>query len=97
MEGLGNPANVSAFGWKQAEVDGVLAKINGFLTARAAYKDSDSTKNRLAKDDAEKEAKQAMREFANTSIRYNPLMRSEDKLVYGIRPADHTPTPRRGA
>jgi hypothetical protein len=50
-----------------------LAKTGGFLTARAAYEGSDSAKSCLAKDGAEKEAKQAVWEFANTSIRYNPL------------------------
>jgi hypothetical protein len=91
--GLENQANVTAFGWKQAEVDGALAKIDAFLTARAAYEDNDSSKNRLVKDEAKEDAKQAMRDFANSSIRFNKLMRPEDKLVYGIRPADHTATP----
>ncbi|MDR0636772.1 MAG: hypothetical protein LBF87_06810 [Treponema sp.] len=93
QEGLGTPANVTAFGWKQAEVDKTVTKIDGFLTARAAHKEDNSTKNRVAKDEAKKEAQEAMREFANTSIRYNSLMRPEDKLVYGIRPAEHTTTP----
>jgi hypothetical protein len=91
--GLENTANVAAFGWKQAEVDETLVKVDGFLTARAAYEETDSTKNRMAKDEAREDAKQAMRDFANTSIRYNKLMRPEDKMVYGIRPADHTSTP----
>jgi hypothetical protein len=70
-----------------------LAKINGFLTARKSYEDINSTKNRVAKDEAKKEAKQAMRDFANTSIRYNSLIWTKDKLVYGIHPANHTATP----
>ncbi|MDR2418855.1 MAG: hypothetical protein LBD79_07350 [Treponema sp.] len=90
--GLEKPANVSAFEWKQAEVDGTSAKINSFLTARTTYEDTNSTKNRLAKDEAKDEAKSAMRDFANTSIRYNKLMQPEDKLVYGIHPTDHTST-----
>ena len=92
-EGLGTPTNVTAFGWKQAEVDRTVTKIDGFLAARLAYKETNSTKNRLAKDEAKKEAKQAMREFANTSIRYNTLIRPEDKLTYGIYPVDRTATP----
>jgi hypothetical protein len=91
--GLGISANVTAFGWRQAEVDGARGKIDGFLTARTAYKDTNSSKHRLIKDEAKEEAKRAMRDFANSSIRYNPLVRPEDKLVYGIRPADHTMTP----
>jgi hypothetical protein len=91
--GLENTANVTAFGWKQKEVDATLDKIDGFLTARTAYEDDNSTKNRLIKDEAKTAVKKAMRDFANSSIRYNSLMKPEDKLVYGIFPADHTHTP----
>jgi hypothetical protein len=91
--GLESAENVAAFGWKQAEVDGVLVKLDAFLTARTAYEDVNSTKNRMAKDEAKEDAKESMRDFANTSIRYNKLMRPEDKLVYGVRQADHVPTP----
>jgi hypothetical protein len=91
--GLGNPATVTAFDWKQAEVTETLAKIDAFLTARTAYEETDSTKNRVAKDDTKDVAKSAMRDFANTSIRYNKLMKDEDKLYYGIRLSDHTQTP----
>jgi hypothetical protein len=38
------------------------------------------------------EAVDAMREFANSSIRFNKQMHDEDKLVYGIHPKDTTPT-----
>jgi hypothetical protein len=51
--------------------------------------ETDSTKNRVAKE----AAKRAMRNFANRSIRYNKLMKDENKGYYGIRPADHTQTP----
>jgi hypothetical protein len=91
--GLGNPVNVTAFGWKQVEVDEVLVKVDAFLIARAAYKDTDSTRNRMTKDDARDAAKRAMRDFANTSIRYNRLMEPADKLVYGIHDAEYTSTP----
>jgi hypothetical protein len=90
---LEDPAIVIAFGWKQADVDEAMLKINGFLTVRKAYEDTDSSKNRLAKDMAKDEAKQAMRDFANTSIRYNKLMGPEDRLIYGIHPIDHKTTP----
>jgi hypothetical protein len=92
-EGLENVANITAFGWLQTEIDKVLPKIIAFLTAQAAYEENNSSRNRLAKDDARDEAKRAMREFANTSIRYNPLMTPADRLVYGIRPADTSSTP----
>jgi hypothetical protein len=91
--GLENPANITAFDWKQAEVTETLAAIDAFLTARTDYAETNSTRNRVAKDEAKEAAKSAMRDFANTSIRYNKLMKDEDKLYYGIRQADHTLTP----
>ena len=91
--GLENPANVTAFDWKQAEVTETLTAVDAFLAARTAYEETDSTKNRVAKDEAKEAAKSAMRDFANTSIRYNKQMKDEDKLYYGIRPAVHTSTP----
>jgi hypothetical protein len=62
------------------------------LTARAAYETDNSTAKRIAKDEARGETVDAMRDFANGSIRFNKKMRDEDKLVYGIHPADTTPT-----
>jgi hypothetical protein len=91
--GLENPANVTAFGWKQAEVTAVLGKIDGFLAAWDAYSDDNSTGKRVTKDETRDAAKDAMRDFANTSIRYNKLMTDEQKLYYGIHPADKTHTP----
>jgi hypothetical protein len=87
VAGLGNPAMVIAFGWMQAYVTGALTAIEAFLTARDAYLEDDSSKNRLAKDKARDAAKDAMKDFANTSIRYNKLMTAEQKWEYGI----HTP------
>jgi hypothetical protein len=91
--GLSDAASVTAFGWKQAEVTAVLGAVDAFLTARAAYEADDSTKNRIAKDEAKDTAKTVIRDFANTSIRFNKLMRDEDKAQYGIHPADTTHTP----
>ena len=93
--GLENPANTTNFGWKTAEVAETLAKVIAFLPARTAYEEVDSTANRMAKDEAKDEVKSAMRDFANTSIRFNKQMNDEDKLVYGIRPPDRTATPAR--
>jgi hypothetical protein len=90
---LEDPTVVAAFGWTQAEVTAVLAAINAFLTARSAYGQDDSSRNRLAKDEAREAAKNAMRDFANTSIRYNKLMKEEDKRYYGIHTPDPVPTP----
>jgi hypothetical protein len=89
---LADPAKVTAFGWVQAEVTAVLGRINAFLSARTAYGADNSTAKRIAKDDAKKETVDAMRDFANSSIRFNKSMDDEAKEQMGIHPADRTPT-----
>jgi hypothetical protein len=89
---LEDAAKVSAFGWNQAEVAYVLGKIDAFLTARSVYKANNSTENRVNKDVAKKEAIAAMRNFANTSIRFNARMTDADKLVLGIHPKNTAQT-----
>jgi hypothetical protein len=69
-----------------------VGKITAFLTVRTAYETDNSTGNRIAKDEAKGEMVDAMKEFANSSIRFNKKMHDEDKLVYGIHPVDTTPT-----
>jgi hypothetical protein len=90
--GLENSANVTAYGWDQAECAAVLGKTGAFLAARAAYEADNSTAKRIAKDEAKDAAITAMRDFANTSIRHNKKMTDEDKLFYGIRPPDTSKT-----
>jgi hypothetical protein len=88
--GLSDAANVAAFGWKQADCTETTGKIDAFLTARTAYEENDSTKNRMAKDEARDAAKSALRDFANGSMRYNKQMKDEDRLFYGLHSADRT-------
>jgi hypothetical protein len=90
--GLGNPADITAFGWEQAECAAVLAAVNGFLDARAAYEADDSSAKHLVKEEAKEDAVDALRDFANTSIRYNKKMNDAQKLVYGIHPRDAAQT-----
>jgi hypothetical protein len=78
--------------WNPAEVASTAARVSGFLSARTAYEKDNSTRNRLIKDEAKQAAKAAMREFANTSIRHNKLMKEEDKRNYGIHTPDPTPS-----
>jgi hypothetical protein len=85
---LGDPAKITTYDWDQTECTEVLGKTNGFLTARTVYEADDSSAKRLAKDEAKGEAVNAMREFANSSIRYNKKMPDDAKLDMGIRPAD---------
>jgi hypothetical protein len=90
---LGEGAKITAYGWNPAECTAVLNQVNAFLVARGAYEDEDTSANRLAKDEAKGEAVDAMRGFANASIRFNSRMDDTAKLALGIHPKDTTPTP----
>jgi hypothetical protein len=90
--GLVDPATQTAFGWDTAEYTATVQKITAFVTASSTYETDNSTKNRIAKDEAKVEEGDAMRDFANSSIRFNKKITNEDKLVYGIRPVDTTQT-----
>jgi hypothetical protein len=89
---LEDPAVVAAFGWEQGEVTAVLAMLIAFLTARTAYEQVNSSRNRLVKDEARDMAERVMEGFANASIRYNKKMKEEDKQYYGIHTPDRVPT-----
>ncbi|MDR0684562.1 MAG: hypothetical protein LBF83_05495 [Spirochaetaceae bacterium] len=89
---LADSVKITAFGWDSTECAAVLGKINAFLTARNAYEADNSTAKRLAKDEAKEESVDAMRDFANTSIRFNKKMDDPAKLLMGIHPKDTTPT-----
>jgi hypothetical protein len=52
----------------QADITAMLAGIDAFLTARTDYEEDDSSRNRLAKDEAREAAKALMQDFSNTSI-----------------------------
>jgi hypothetical protein len=92
MAGLEKDENLSKYDWPAEESVQVLRAIEAFLNARAAYGDDDSTAKRLAKDEAREEAVDSMRDFANTSLRFNKKMNDPDKLQYGLRPADNVMT-----
>jgi hypothetical protein len=87
-----DPLKVAAYGWDQTEVTTVSGKIKGFLDARGAYEADDSSAKRLAKDGAREESEAAMRDFANTSIRFNKKMDDAAKARLGVFPKDTTPT-----
>jgi hypothetical protein len=89
---LTDTAKQTAFGWDSTECAEIANKLTAFLTARGVYETDNSTAHRLAKDEAKDEAVDAMRDFANASVRFNKKMSDEDKLVMGIRPADTIPT-----
>jgi hypothetical protein len=62
------------------------------LTARITYEADNSTAKRVVKDEAKGETIDAMRDFANSSIRFNKKMDDAAKLFMGIHPKDTTPT-----
>jgi hypothetical protein len=92
-EGLGDTAVIAAFHWDPAEAGTTRQGISAFLTARALYERDNSSRNRLAKDEARKTATKLMQDFANTSIRYNKYMKEEDKQNYGVHTPDGSSTP----
>jgi hypothetical protein len=89
---LQDTAKQTAYGWDVAECQAAAGKITAFLNARTAYETDNSTANRIVKDEAKSEAIDGMRDFANTSVRFNKRMNDENKLPLGIHPADTTPT-----
>jgi hypothetical protein len=89
---LGKKENVTACGWNQGECTATIKKIDTFLSARSAYEANDSTANRVAKDDAKEDAVDAMRDFANSSVRFNKSMDDAKRLPLGVRPKDTTYT-----
>jgi hypothetical protein len=85
---LGDPAKVKAYGWVQVEVTTVLDSIDAFLTARTAHEADNSTAKRIVKDEARGEMVDAMRDFANASIRFNKKMTDADREALGIHAKD---------
>jgi hypothetical protein len=82
----------TAYGWNATECSETVVKIGAFLAARKAYKDVDSSANRLDKDEKKAKSIKAMRDFANSSIRFNKKMTDAQKLRYGISAPDDTKT-----
>jgi hypothetical protein len=69
-----------------------LLQIGNFLAAREEYEASKTPENLLTKNEKKEEAIDAMRDFANSSVRFNEKMTDAEKLVLGIRPTDTTHT-----
>jgi hypothetical protein len=90
---LPDPAKITAFGWETAECTRVAGIITAYTIAWQEYHGANTTANRLAKDEAKDRAIAAMRDFAQTSIRYNKKMSDPEKLPFGLSPADHEPSP----
>ena len=91
-EGLANPVYKTQFGWADADCTAVTGKIEAAVSGYHSYVADNSTARRIAKDRAMQEAVTAMREFANSNIRYNKKMAAEYRIVFGIRESDREPT-----
>jgi hypothetical protein len=91
-EWLSDTAKRTAYEWKADRCAAVVLKIGTFLEKRAASLAVKSKAKCLAKNNALKALKKAMRKFANDAIRFNDLIMPEDKLLLGIGPLDESDT-----
>jgi hypothetical protein len=89
---LSDAGKKTEFGWLADVCAKVILAIGNFLTARSEYEENRTPENRLIKDEKKEDAIDLMRDFANTSIRFNKKMTDADKLYMGIRPTDTTHT-----
>ncbi|MDR1399267.1 MAG: hypothetical protein LBJ41_05030 [Treponema sp.] len=94
---LEDPVKVAAYGWDPTALAVVLAMIGGFLAAYESYRMDDSSVNRIAKNKAKEKCIDEMRDFANSSVRFNKKMEEVDKVQLGISSRKttitHHPTP----
>ena len=89
---LEDPVKVAAYGWDPTMLAVVLAMIDGFLAAYEAYRTDDSSMNRLTKNETKAQCIHEMRDFANSSIRFNKKMDKAAKAQLGIFSRDSTVT-----
>jgi hypothetical protein len=89
---LGNADKRAAYAWDSSLCEEVLDKIERFLKARGEYELDDSSFKASVKNEAKAEMVDAMRDFANTSVRHNKKMPDGEKLVLGLRPPKATST-----
>jgi hypothetical protein len=88
-----DPQWTAGFGWDETEVGEVVAAIQMFMLARRNYLDDKTSFKRKDKDIAMKAAKAKMREFYESSIRFNKKIPLEKKRILGWRDPDTEPTP----
>ncbi|MDR2633768.1 MAG: hypothetical protein LBC51_09145 [Treponema sp.] len=83
----------AAYDWVAAECAAVIAAINAFLSARAAYQEAPTKANHTEKEELKKTAVEAMRKFARERVRFNPKMNDGQKQDVGVNATDTEPTP----
>ncbi|MDR3325333.1 MAG: hypothetical protein LBS82_05045, partial [Spirochaetaceae bacterium] len=92
-EALGNSEKRAAYGWSAPDCGAIVIKIAKFLEARTEYHNNKTKGNRLDKDAKKAILVAAMRDFANTSIRWNKKIPIQDRLNLGVGLKDETDTP----
>ena len=89
---VANTVLQTSFGWNPQDCEDVLALIEHFLDSRDSYEQNQTPENRVAKDNNREIARNAMRDFANASIRFNKRMADQDWLPLGVKPHDGEPS-----
>jgi hypothetical protein len=89
---LSETAKKTAFGWDSTVCTQLINKLGDFLAARNEYETDKTAEKRMDKDEAKEHAVDAMRDFANGSIRFNKKMSDSDWLYMGVHPKDTTHT-----
>jgi hypothetical protein len=90
---LNDSTKRAAFDWDDTECSALALKIGNFLTASSEYRAVDSTAHLIVKKVAKKIVVAAVRNFANSYIRFNRKMMAEDKLFLGIHERSTHKTP----
>jgi hypothetical protein len=82
--------NLSAYGISPARLAVITPLYNDYIAkdALAANPETATKGNREARDEARKLLEKAWRQFLNECIRFNTLISTADKAVFGISPRD---------
>jgi hypothetical protein len=87
--------NLNVYGIPSAKFTVITPLYNDYMAkeALAANPETATKGNREARNEARKKLEKAWRQFLNESIRYNTLINTADKEVFGISPRDSIRTP----
>jgi hypothetical protein len=87
--------NLSAYGISPAKFAIVTPLYNDYIAkeALAANPETATKGNREARDEARDALEKAWRQFLNECIRFNTLVSTADKAVFGVSPRDGIRTP----
>jgi hypothetical protein len=88
-------ANLTAYGIPVTKIDVISPLYNDYIEKEALVENPETaTKgNREARDEAHDKLVTGWRQFLNESIRFNTLVSTADKEIFGISPRDYIRTP----